>query len=92
MNGEPETSLSARINIITYEWGLSVKSLLYMQRFPQDKNAHLSNAKLELADLLTQLDILINDLDLDRQELLRLGRKHLSERYKEFEKNNWQKL
>jgi NTP pyrophosphatase (non-canonical NTP hydrolase) len=91
MKGEPETTIPFRMNIITYEWGNAIHSLLSMLRFPDEHKAHLENAKLEIGDMLVQLDKLCLALDIDQKEARELGYRHLRERYAEFSKRGWNK-
>jgi len=88
-NHEPKSNIFFRLCIITYEFGDLSKDIVYAYRFPKEHEAHMANAKLSLADLLTQLSILCKELGFNESELRELGFQHLRERFKEFEKRGW---
>lgn len=58
INMEQGSNVLFRSSLVIYEFGNFVKSVVYSSRFPKDKQIHLSNAKLELSDLVTQLRML----------------------------------
>lgn len=89
---EKKNTLLGRVAIITYEWGKTVHSLLYSERFSEDKNLHLVNAKVELGDLLTMIHMLCQETGFDFEELRKTGLEHAKERYKEFEDNKWKEM
>lgn len=86
---EPPISIFGRLAIIHYELGDLTKDLTYAHRFPDEKEAHLANAKLSLADLLTQLSLLCVELGFDEGEIRELGLEHIMERFEEFKKRRW---
>jgi hypothetical protein len=86
---EPENSIFGRLLIITYEMGDLTRDIFYANRFPEEREAHLANVSLSIADLLVQLSLLCKELGLDEEELRRLGWNHLQERYQEFQKRGW---
>jgi len=88
-NHEPKSNIFFRLCIITYEFGDLSKDIAYAYRFPNEHEAHMANAKLSLADLLTQLSILCKELGFNESELRELGFQHLREKFKEFEKRGW---
>ncbi len=89
---EQSNTINGRMNIITYKWGKTVHSILYSIRFPDQKKAHQQNAKLELGDTLTMINILCQELGFNFDEVRELGLLHTSERYDEFEQNKWKKI
>lgn len=91
MKEKPNT-ISGRMNIISYELGYAIRSVLYSLRFPKDKNIHMKQAELELADTIIQLNMLCIELGLDFDNLREKGLLHLSERYDDFEHNRWKEM
>lgn len=89
---EKKNTTEGRMNIITYELGKAVHSIFYALRFPNDKKVHLKEAKLELGDLITQINMLCQELGLNFDEVRNLGLEHIKERYIEFELNEWKEI
>jgi NTP pyrophosphatase (non-canonical NTP hydrolase) len=86
---EPQAHIFFRLSVITYELGDLHKDIVFMHRFPKEKEAHKANAKLSLADMLVQIFLLCDELGFDVEELIELGWKHLEEKYKEYERRGW---
>lgn len=90
---EPSSdNIFRRLAIIGYEYGFVQRHLTYAEIFNQDekeKKVHLASAKLELADLITQINILCITMKWDLEELRRLGAQHLEERHEDFKRKNW---
>lgn len=86
---EKKNTVEGRMNIITYEWGKTVQNIYYALRFPDDKNIYHRDARLELGDMITMVQMLCQELGFDFGELREEGLRHLKERYNEFEINNW---
>ena len=59
--------------------------------FPGEAKAHMANAKLELGDALTQLNMLCLDMELVPEEILKLGIQHTYERFQDFAERGWDK-
>ena len=89
---EPKANIFFRLSIIGYELGDLNKDIVYMRRFPNEKEAHRADSKLSLADLLTQISILCIELGFDEEEIRKMGKAHLNERYSEFEKRGWKEV
>ncbi len=51
----------------------------------------MANAKLELGDALTQLNMLCLDMELVPEEILKLGIQHTYERFQDFAERGWDK-
>ncbi len=88
---EKKNTIEGRLNIVTYELGKAVHSIYYSLRFPNDKNVHLKEAKLELGDLITQINMLCQELGFEFDDVRSLGLEHIKERYEDFEINKWSK-
>jgi hypothetical protein len=86
---EPKAPIFFRLSVIAYELGDLHRDIVFMVRFPSEKAAHLANAKLSLADLMTQLTLLCDELGFDEDEIRSLGWEHLKERYNEFKRRGW---
>lgn len=78
-----------RFAILNKEIAMVGYELLKAKVFPQDANAHLANAKLELGDTFVQLIMLCYDLNLFPRDVLKLGIQHTWERFKDFEEQGW---
>lgn len=89
---EQNASVFFRLSIIAYEFGDLNRDIVYMNRFPKESNAHKAHMKLSMADLLIQLSILCRELDLDEDEIRKLGVAHLREKYEEFNKRGWTEI
>lgn len=89
---EKKNTTEGRLNIMTYELGKTVHSVYYALRFPDNKNVHLKEAKLELGDLITQIHMLCQELGFEFDDVRSLGLEHIKERYEEFEINGWTKI
>jgi len=86
---EPKISIFGRLCIITYELGDLYRDLFYAYRLPNEKRAHLANAKLDLGELFVQLSILCKELGFDEKELRELGWQHLKDKFEELSKRGW---
>lgn len=86
---EPKAPIFFRLSVISYELGDLHRDIAFSIRFPQEKAAHMANAKLSLADLIVQIHLLCDELGFDEKELDELGWKHLEERYAEFKRRGW---
>jgi hypothetical protein len=86
---EPPTSLLFRVSLLSVEVGDVQKSIIYATRFPDDKGIYLAHAKADLGDVAAQLDLLAQQLGTTYEEVLKVGKEHISERYKEFAKDKW---
>lgn len=93
----------SRLAIICYEMGDLSRSMVYAARFKdsnkalfrdglKDKNVILSEGKLAMADLLTQLYLLCISMDWDFHELRKLGAEHLAERHQDFKRDRWSEI
>lgn len=80
-----------RLSIIAYEIGDLHRSVVYANRFKDEKMriAHLAHGKLALADALTQLYLLCLSLGWDFHKLRELGASHLKERHEDFKRDGW---
>jgi len=89
-----------RTNIIMYEFGDLCRAIVYAQRFKNSdkimfrdgfKNCDtiLSEGKLAMADMITQLRMLCVSLNWSFDELSELGIKHLEERQKDHQRDGW---
>lgn len=84
-----------RLSIIAYEIGDLHRSIVYANRFKDDKKikiAHLAHGKLALADVLTQLYLLCLSLEWDFNQLRELGVLHLQERHEDFKRDGWSEV
>ncbi len=92
-----------RTNIIMYEFGDLCRSIVYAKRFKDTdkilfrdgfKNCDtiLSEGKLAMADMITQLRMLCVSLNWSFDELSELGIKHLEERYKDHQRDGWSEV
>lgn len=92
-NNEPTSdNLLYRLSIIAYEMGDLNRSIVYMERFKEDKKiraGYSGNGKLAIADVLTQLYLLCVSLGWDFHELRKLGAEHLKERQEDFKCQGW---
>lgn len=90
---EPSSdNIFRRLAIIGYEYGFVQRHLTYAEIFKEDekeRRIQLTSAKLELADLITQINMLCITMEWDYEELRKLGVKHLEERHEDFKRNNW---
>ncbi len=64
------------------------KKVMFKDGF-KDKKIILSEGKLAMADMLTQLYLLSLSLGWDWNELRKLGAQHLDERHKDFKRDGW---
>lgn len=64
------------------------KKVMFRDGF-KDKNIILSEGKLALSDMLTQLYLLSLSLGWDWEELRKDGCQHLEERHKDFKRDGW---
>jgi hypothetical protein len=89
-----------RLGIIQYELGDLSRALVYAERFRnsekimfrngfKDKNIILSEIKLAMADLLTQLHMLCIPMGWDIENLREIGAQHLAERQQDFKRDGW---
>lgn len=92
-----------RLAIINYELGDLNRAIVYSNRFKnskkalfrdgfKDRDVILSEGKLAMADLLTQLNMLCISMDWDFTELRKLGAEHLKERQKDFQSDGWSEV
>lgn len=77
-------SISGRMNIVTYHWGKCVRDVIYSLRFPEDRKVYLKNAELNIGDTVIMLIMLCQDLGFDFSDVVELGFKHTSEKFKEI--------
>jgi hypothetical protein len=95
-NNEPTSDNQFfRLAIIAYEVGDINRSIVYAERFKEDKDAriaYLANGKLAMADALTQLYLLCQSLGWNFHELRKLGAEHLKERHYDFKEQGWSEL
>ena len=89
-----------RTNIIMYEFGDLCRAIVYANRFKntdkimfrdgfKDVNIIMSEGKLAMADMITQLRMLCVSLNWNFDEVSELGIKHLEERQKDHERDEW---
>jgi len=64
------------------------KEVMFRDGF-KDKKVILSEGRLAMADMLTQLYLLSLSLGWDWNELRKLGADHLAERHKDFNRDGW---
>jgi len=69
----PDDDVGKQIRVLTYELGDLVKCVHKMLRFPRLSTAFRAEAKLALADLITQIHLTAAYLDFDYDELVDLG-------------------
>lgn len=92
-----------RLAIINYELGDLNRAIVYAHRFRNSDKALfkdgfkseeviLSEGKLAMADLLTQLNMLCITMNWNFNELRRLGVEHLDERQKDFQRDRWSEV
>ncbi len=92
-----------RLAIMDYELGDLARSLVYSNRFNESNKVQygsnwispeviLSNGKLAMADLVTQLHMLCLSLGWNFEDLRELGLEHLRERQKDFERDGWSEV
>ncbi len=92
-----------RTNIIMYELGDLCRAIVYSKRFKDSdkilfrdgfKNCDtiLSEGKLAMADMITQLRMLCISLNWSFDELSELGIKHLEERQKDHQRDGWSEV
>ena len=86
---EKKNTIEGRLCILTYELGRMINSAYYSIRFPEDKSIHLKLAKIEMGDLITQIQMFCQEVGWDFDEVRKEGLEHIKERYKEFELNKW---
>jgi len=90
---EPSSdNIFRRLAIIGYEYGFVQRHLTYAEIFKEDKKERriqLASARLELADLITQINMLCITMEWDLEELRKLGVQHLEERHEDFRRNKW---
>lgn len=89
---EPDADIFFRLAIIGYEFGYVQRALAYAHRFKEneaEREAYLADAKLEIADLLTQIHMLCIFKNWDFEGLRKLGVQHIKERFEDFKKNRW---
>jgi len=67
------------------------KKVMFRDGF-KDKKVILSEGKLAMADMLTQLYLLTLSLGWDWEELRKLGANHLEERHKDFKRDGWKEV
>ena len=102
-NNEPTSdNLFFRTNIIMYEFGDLCRSIVYAERFKNNKtlfrdgfkntNTILSEGKLAMADIITQLRMLCLSIEWNFDELSELGIKHLEERQKDYIRDGWNEV
>jgi len=103
-NNEPTSdNLFFRTNIIMYEFGDLCRSIVYSERFKnnnktlfrngfKDTNVILSEGKLAMADMITQLRMLCLSLGWNFDDLSELGIKHLEERQQDFNRDRWNEV
>ena len=78
-----------RFAILNKEVAMVGYELLKAKVFPQDANAYLANARLELGDAFVQMIMLCYDLNLIPRDILKLGIQHTWERFQDFEEQGW---
>jgi len=89
-----------RTNIIMYEFGDLCRAIVYANRFKntdkimfrdgfKDVNIIMSEGKLAMADMITQLRMICVSLNWNFDEVSELGIKHLEERQKDHERDEW---
>lgn len=86
---EKKNTIEGRLCILSYELGRAINSIYYSIRFPNDKSTHLKLARIEVGDLITQIQVLCQELGWDFEEVRREGLQHTEERYQDFEINEW---
>jgi len=99
---EPDSdNLFFRLAIIDYELGDLARAIVYSERFTKkamfrdgfkDKSVILTEGKLAMADVLTQLHLLCISLGWNFEELRELGAQHLEERQKDFKRDEWKEV
>lgn len=89
-----------RTNIIMYEFGDLCRAIVYANRFKnidktmfrdgfKDNQTIMSEGKLAMADMITQLRMLCVTLEWNFDKLSELGIKHLEERQKDHQRDGW---
>ena len=102
-NEPTSDNLFFRTNIIMYEFGDLCRSIVYSERFKDNNNTLfrdgfkdtstiLSEGKLAMSDMITQLRILCLSLEWNFDELSELGIKHLEERQKDYIRDGWNEV
>lgn len=76
-----------RLSIIAYEMGDFHRSIVYAERFKDDKKARIAHLAL-----LTQLYLLCISLEWDFNKLRELGALHLQERHEDFKRDGWSEV
>lgn len=70
--GKPEP-LPETLSVVMYELGDLAKALTYIRFYPEFEVAYRGEAKAALADLIAQVELLVETLGLDWEELRELG-------------------
>ncbi len=102
-NEPTSDNLFFRTNIIMYEFGDLCRSIVYSERFKDNNNTLfrdgfkntntiLSEGKLAMADMITQLRMLCLSLEWNFDELSEIGVKHLEERQKDYIRDGWNEV
>lgn len=80
-----EETLRETLNIITYELGDLHKCVVYSEtRYPHLKEAYMAEAKIALADIITQTRLLAEMLGADFETLMVDGEERFRERMEEM--------
>ena len=77
-----DPTIFKRMAIITYEWGEINKCIKHLDA--SGESLYLTSSKVEFGDLLVQIELLIDNLGLDKEEIMELGWDHLEERMHEL--------
>lgn len=68
---------------------MAAKLASYMERFPDEAQAHRADLGLALGDVMVQAAMMCLDLGLSPQEVYNIGRLHVYERYTDFKARGW---
>lgn len=84
---EPNNSMRTLV-ILLYELGAVAHDLIYAKNAPDDRAriANMTNAKANMADVLTQLRLLAEQLGINFDELWKEGEERFIERHEELKK------
>jgi len=74
------------LSILTYEVGNLHRLKVYTERFGKDRTLYLGDQKIELADALTQISLLVEQYGYDLEELRSIGLDRFKTRIREVKK------
>lgn len=82
-------SIKDRVLLIVENVGSLAKLACYATRFPEERDCHIADMKLAIADSICQLELLCVNMGFNYKEIRQLGRQHTFERFEDFKKRGW---